>query len=69
MDTDERLAVVEERLMNHINETEGHWKAAQEALDEIKADLAKYRGFVGGVTFVVSALFTVLMLVKEKIFG
>lgn len=69
MNIEERLAVMEERLTNHIKEEEEHWDAARTTLDEIKSEMAKYKGFMGGVTFVVSAIFTVLMLVKDKVFG
>ena len=49
-----RLAVIEERL---------------KGLEDMKEDFQKFKGFAGGVIFVVSSLFTILMLVKERLFG
>lgn len=49
-----RLAVLEERM---------------KGLENMKEDFQKFKGFVGGVVFIISSLFTVLMLVKERLFG
>ncbi len=64
-----KLAVLEERLGNHIEDTTELLRAIKDSQDGMKAEMARYKGFMGGVTFVVSALFTVLMLLKEKVFG
>ncbi len=44
--------------MNEIDKLE-------ERVDRIENELARYKGFVGGVVFIVSALFTALMFVKD----
>ena len=64
-----KLARMEERLANHIVDEEKLLAALQESVDGMKSDLTRYKGFIGGVTFIISALFTVLTLVKERILG
>lgn len=65
----QRLSTIEERLHNHIQAGDESRALIQVTLNELKEDLTRYKGFAGGVAFVISAIFTVLMLVKEKIFS
>jgi len=65
----QRLAVLEERVNNNIAETNNLLTGIKTAMEEAKADLLRYKGFMGGVTFIISAIFTVLMLLKERILG
>ena len=64
-----KLAVLEERLGNHIVDEERLLNDLKTAIDQMQSDLSRYKGFIGGVAFIVSSIFTVLMLVKERIFG
>lgn len=69
MDIETKVAVLEERLTNYMDETTKLLGAIKTSQDEARAEMIKYKGFMGGVTFIISAIFTIIMLLKEKIFG
>lgn len=58
---DERIAVLETKV-----------EALQELIDEIKSlreTMTKYKGFIGGIMFTISAVFTALGAVATYWFG
>jgi hypothetical protein len=55
----ERIAVLEEQMIT-ANEK-------LDLLDDIHRELTKYKGFIGGILFVVSAIWTLLLFAKDWI--
>lgn len=61
----ERLVVVEQEIKNLKDTNEA-------ILDELKAinvSINKYKGFMGGVVFIISGLWGLFILFKDQIFG
>ena len=61
----ERLAVVEQKVDSveqHIKDDKHAHEAIEEKLDRIERELSRYRGFIGGILFVVTAVVTFLRL-------
>ena len=62
--THERLARVEQKLDSHIEDEEEIMERVVKKLDRIELELSRYRGFVGGILLMVTAVVTFF-----KIFG
>jgi chromosome segregation ATPase len=59
--SDERIAVLEANLnqiMQEQHEEKERLEEVQKCLDSIKMELTRYKGFIGGVMFLLSAVFT-----------
>lgn len=67
-DLSERTAVIEEKLdVLHAKHDmlQAKHDAVSQKLDDLHASLTKYKGFIGGVVFVITALWYVLSTFKE----
>lgn len=53
----ERIAVLEEQMVTANRKLD--------LLDDIHKELTKYKGFIGGILFVVSAVWTLLLFAKD----
>ena len=60
----ERMARIEVKLSSHISDEEEQMRSVDRKLDRIELELSRYRGFVGGILLMVTAIVTFL-----KIFG
>ena len=66
----ERVARLEERLKAHEDDSEDRdivLKEMVSKLDKIDKELSRYRGFVGGILLVVTAIVTFIKLFGEQI--
>jgi hypothetical protein len=66
----ERIAILETEvrdLRSSVKELEEGRKEVVEKLDEIRGELLKYKGFVGGVMFVGSCFMALITLAKDTI--
>lgn len=67
----ERLARVEERVdtviasVDDLKETQA---TIQNSVQSISTDIKKYQGFIGGVVFIVSAMWGIFVLAVGKFF-
>lgn len=52
----ERMARIETQLDSHIRDEEEHMHQMDEKLDNIQLELSRYRGFIGGILLVASAV-------------
>ena len=52
----ERIATIEVQLSAHIRDEEEHMASMDAKLDRIELELSRYRGFVGGIMFVTTAV-------------
>lgn len=52
----ERIARIETQLDTHIRDEEDHMQRMDEKLDRIELELSRYRGFIGGIMFIVTAV-------------
>lgn len=69
----ERLVRVEERLDSHVKREDKSMEEVVEKLDTIELELSRYRGFIGGVLLMVTAIVTFLKMfgadIKEFFIG
>ncbi len=60
MDTDvelhERMARIETQLSSHIEDEDEAMRSMDAKLDRIELELSRYRGFVGGIMFIATAV-------------
>ena len=52
----ERIAKIEVQLGSHIRDEEEHMASMDAKLDRIELELSRYRGFIGGIMFIATAL-------------
>lgn len=52
----ERMARIEVKLSSHISDEEEQMRSVDRKLDRIELELSRYRGFVGGIMFIATAL-------------
>lgn len=52
----ERIATIEVQLASHIRDEEEQMRSMDRKLDRIELELSRYRGFVGGIMFIATAL-------------
>jgi hypothetical protein len=52
----ERMARIEVQLKSHIDDEEEHMRSMDRKLDRIELELSRYRGFIGGIMFVATAV-------------
>ena len=52
----ERIATIEVQLSSHIRDEEEHMRSMDAKLDRIELELSRYRGFIGGIMFIATAL-------------
>lgn len=55
-----RLAQLEARMDTMLTDYRRDTDRIIEALDELKSDATRYKGFIGGIVFTVSSVFAVL---------
>jgi hypothetical protein len=52
----ERMARIEVQLTSHIDDEEEQMQSMDRKLDRIELELSRYRGFVGGIMFIATAV-------------
>lgn len=52
----ERMARIEVKLSSHISDEEEQMRSVDRKLDRIELELSRYRGFIGGIMFIVTAV-------------
>jgi hypothetical protein len=52
----ERMARIEVKLSSHISDEEEQMRSVDRKLDRIELELSRYRGFVGGIMFIATAV-------------
>jgi hypothetical protein len=67
IETHERIARVEEILSAHVEQEGGQLEALAAKMDSIELELSRYRGFVGGILLVITAVVTFVKLFGEQI--
>lgn len=65
----ERVANALERLESVADEMKADRKEFHEAVRELRDEITRYKGFVGGIAFVLSGIVTALALFKGWIFN
>lgn len=60
----ERIAVLENQMIT-VKDSLEHFDNKLSKLDDIHRELTRYKGFIGGVLFIISAFWTVLVFVKD----
>lgn len=60
----ERIAIAEREIQRLIADSED----IQKKLDSILAEITKYRGFIGGITFIISGAVIAWQLLGEYVF-
>ena len=63
----ERMARIETQLSSHIDDEEKHMHQMDEKLDNIQLELSRYRGFIGGILLVATAVGTFLKFFLEDV--
>jgi hypothetical protein len=58
----ERLARMEQKLDDHVEQEEEVMETVVRKLDRIELELSRYRGFIGGLLFMVTAVITFFKL-------
>lgn len=71
-DVFERVVVTEtrlEELLNDHKDLKTNQKEILLVLASISAELTRYKGFLGGVAFLLSAMWAAILLFKDSIFA